>query len=153
MDFLFNPQFPARGLNFLRSVCPQYSLSGRCEVESDASSCLKHICNHPYCNTYPLPLTLAAGDMDKQPGYLDLPALIFILNPGWGKNLHLTKLSNRRRFFTSLHLFSSPLELISLEGTQVDVFLNGFDFITLLNDLARYLLDGELPRGAWPINV
>lgn len=70
-----------------------------------------------------------------------------------GGTLHLTKLRNRRWF--SPPPFSSlvPWSLFHWKGTQVDVFLNGFDFITLLNDLARYLLDGELPRGAWPINV
>lgn len=84
MDFLFNLQVPARRHNFLCLVgflCLSLTpLSGRWEGESDApaSSCLKHTYNHPYCNTYPLPLTLAAGDVGKQPGYLDLPALIFI---------------------------------------------------------------------------
>lgn len=92
--------------------------------------------------------------MGKQPGYLDLPALIFISSPEEEKkkNLHLTKLSNRR-WFPSPVPSLVPWSLFHWTGTQVDVFLNGFDFITLLNDLARYLLDGELPRGAWPINV
>lgn len=115
------------------------------------SSCLKHTCNHLYCNTYPLPLPLAAGDMGKQPGYLDLPALIFISSPGGWEILHLTKLSNTRWFFTTP--LRSPGAYFTGRELQADVFLNGFDFITLLNDLAHYLLDGELPRGAWPINV
>lgn len=98
-----------------------------------------------------LSFTPAAGDMAKQPGYEALPALIFISSPGKKKTSHLTKLSNRRCFFPFPHLV--PWSLFHWKGTQVDVFLNGFDFITLLNDLAHYLLDGELPRGAWPINV
>jgi len=95
--------------------------------------------------------------MVKQPGYLDVSALIFISSPEekkkkQQKTLHLTKLSNRR-WFPSPVPSLVPWSLFHWKGTQVDVFLNGFDFITLLNDLARYLLDGELPRGAWPINV
>ena len=90
MDILFNPQFAARGCNFLCSVgllcLPPVALQGRWEVESyaPASSRLKLPLGAPYCNSYLLPLALAAGDMDKQPGYLDLPALSFISSPGGG---------------------------------------------------------------------
>lgn len=84
MNFILNPQVPVRGHNFfdlLGLLCrPLIPQDDRWEVESDApaSSCLKHTCNHPYCNSYPLPLSLAAGDMGKQLGYLDLATLIFI---------------------------------------------------------------------------
>lgn len=52
-------------------------------------------------NTCLLPLTLAARDKGKQPGYLDSPSSDFYLQPRGGekkKTLHLTKLSNRRWF-------------------------------------------------------
>lgn len=131
-------------------------LQGRWEIESDAlsSSGRRRKVFTSLVNTCLLPLTLAARDMGKQPGYLDLSALIFISSPEEGKKktLHLTKLSNRRWFPSPVPPLV-PWSLFHWKRTQVDVFLNGFDFITLLNDLARYLLEGELPRGAWPINV
>lgn len=103
---------------------------------------------HPSRTVYALP---SAGDLAKQPGYVDLPALIFISSPGKRKP-HIwpnSVIEGVSPLLPSL----VPRSLFHWKGTQVDVFLNGFDFITLLNDLARYLLDGELPRGAWPINV
>lgn len=121
MDFLFTPNLQPEDITSLAqlgfSVCPPIPLRGRWEVEYDApiSSCLKHTYNHLYCNTYPLPLPLAAWDMGKPPGYLDLLALIFTSSPEGWEILHLTKLSNTWWFFTPAPT-SGPLELISLEG-------------------------------------